>query len=216
MSKYDHPDSECSVMRDVVGTRKWFWMKRAENLMLFVAPAIPLLLGVTQLIRPSVTVELSSKQEAAVNAAYAMEGVGGASVQRVQVYLTDASIGDRLVTAGPALLFGALLAFVAYALWRIEINLSATGRFTPKDSQVFTLASRWLWRGWWFIITAELAVMIWFNDAERGSAAWWQHSVGTAFDQASIVTLVLTAFMGVVARIYHNGAKAYAELENAV
>lgn len=198
------------------GSRSWFWAKRVENMMLFAAPAIPLALGIAQLVKPTVTVTLTDKQQAAVDRVYSVPGVGETSVDRVQVHLTDPSVADRLVTAGPALLFGLLIAFMAYALWRIEINLSANGKYTPKDAKVLSLAARWLWRGWWFLMGAEIAVTIWFRNADGGDAAWWQHTVGTTFDQASLVTLVLTGFMGVVARIYRNGAKAYAELEKGV
>lgn len=197
------------------GSRSWFWAKRLENLMLFAGPAVPLALGVAQLIKPSMTVELTDKQADAVDAVYHVGG-NEATADRVQVFLTDPSVGDRLVAAGPSLLFGLLLAFVAYALWRIEINLSANGKYTAKDTKVLSLAARWLWTGWWFLIAAELSVAVWFRDADGGDASWWQHSVGTPFDQGSLVALILTGFMGVVARIYRNGAKAYAELEKAV
>lgn len=217
----DEVCDKCGKVHEVAygpepGSRRWFWYKRAENAMLFAAPAIPLALGIAQLIKPTVTVSLSDKQSAAVEQVYSVPGVGATAVDRVQVHLTDPSVADRLVTAGPALLFGLLLAFMAYALWRIEINLSANGKYTTKDAKVLSAAARWLWRGWWFLMGAELAVTFWFHDADGGDASWWQHSVGTTFDQASLVTLVLTGFMGVVARIYRNGAKAYAELEKGV
>jgi hypothetical protein len=198
----------------VPGSRSWFWAKRVENLALFLGPAIPLGIGVTQLIRPSVTVSLTDKQQAAIDGVYNMPGTD-ASVSRVIVLMDHPGFWDRLVAAGPALLLGLLLALLSYALWRIEINLSANGKYTDKDTTVLSSASRWLWHGWWFLIAAELTVTWWFRDAPA-SEHWWIASATTPFGNASLIALVVAGFMGVVARIYRNGAKAYAELERAV
>lgn len=197
------------------GSRSWFWSKRIEHMMLWIAPGAPLLVGTTQLLRPQVTVTLDGKDRAAINRVYDMPGIDASTVRSVTVRLDDPGIVDRLIAAGPSLLFGALLMFVAYALWRIEINLSATGKYTPKDGRVLAAASRWLWHGWWFIIASELAIGFWWRDTP-GTGTWYLSSVATPFDHASLMTLMITAVVAIITRIYRNGAKAYAELERAV
>lgn len=199
----------------VPGSRSWFWSKRLEHVMLWLAPGGPLLMGAMQLWHPQVNVHLDGEEREAINRVYEMHGAGASTVRDVSVRLDDPSIADRLIAAGPSLLFGALLVFVAYALWRIEINLSATGRYTPKDGRVLSAASRWLWRGWWFLIAAEIGVSLWWRDVPA-SGDWFTRSVGTPFDHASLMTLMITAVVAIIARIYRNGARAYAELEKGV
>lgn len=223
----DAPDPEACVRCGTVhgrrgdkdgpepGSRSWFWAKRLENMMLWFAPGVPLMVGTWQLASPSVTVALDDKQQAAINGVYDMPGGSASTVERVTIYLDHPGVADRIVAAGPSLLFGALLAFVAYALWRIEINLSATGKYTPKDGKVLSAATRWLWRGWWALLAAEIAVSVWFRDVPS-SDHWYLHSVATPFDNASWMTLVIVAVVGIVARIYRSGARAYAELEKGV
>ena len=88
----------------VPGSRSWFWVKRIENMMLWVAPGGPLLMGTMQVVNPSVTVNLNDQQELAVNGVYDMPGRSASTVERVTVYLDDPTIGDRLIAAGPALM----------------------------------------------------------------------------------------------------------------
>lgn len=197
------------------GSRSWFWSKRLENMMLWFAPGAPLLVGTLQLIAPAVTVDLGDKDQAAVNGVYDMPGGSASTVERVTVYLDHPGVADRLIAAGPSLVFGMLLAFLAYALWRIEINLSATGKYTAKDGRVLAAAARWLWRGWFALMAAEIMVAYWFREAPNAEH-WWLTSATTPFDTASLMTLMIAVVVGIVARIYRSGARAYAELEKAV
>lgn len=199
----------------VPGSRRWFWYKRFENSMLFIAPAVPLFTGLAAFIQPQVTTPLTDRQAAAVNGAYEYATGKPSTVDQVRVVLDDPGIWDRLVSAGPALVFGALLAFMAYALWRIEINLSGNARpFTEKDDHVLWRASRWLWGGWWFLLVLEIAVGSWFHQGPSGG--WYRAGAHTPFDSGSFIVLVLSGFMGVVSRIYRTGARQYRELESGV
>lgn len=199
----------------VVGSRSWFWDKRIENVFLFLIPAAPLGYGVVQLIAPQVTVDLTDKQEKAINAVYNMPGGSASSVDAVRVALDNPSFMDRLIAAGPSLGFGLILAVVIYALWRIEINLSATGKYTEKDDRVLRKASKLMWNGFWVLLFLEIAVTVWWHDAPQ-SDHWWLSSVTTPFDNASMMALMASGVMAVIGRIYRSGARAYRELEKGV
>lgn len=209
---HHHADEKHYAKR---GSRRWFWRKRAENLLLIVGPIIPGATAVGALWRPSLDTPLTDKQAAAINGVYEYAGAKPSSVSDVHVVLDHPGIGDRLVAAGPSLAFTVLLALLAYALWRIEINMSAGSRpYTAKDAQVFRRATRWLWTGWWVVWGLEILGGIWYHYGPSGG--WWRAGAHVPMDGLSVIVLGLSGVLAVVTRMYTTGARQYAELEKGV
>lgn len=198
------------------GTPRWFWRKRAENLLLIVGPLLPAVTAVGALWRPGVTTPLTDKQSAAINKVYEYApGAKASTVHEVTVRLDHPGIMDRLVAAGPSLAFAVLLTMLAYALWRIEINMSGNRRpYTEKDQRVFARALRWVWTGWWVVLGLELLGGLWYHYGPSGG--WYRAGAHVPLDGLDIVILALSGVFYVVSRMYRTGRKAYEELEQAV
>lgn len=209
-----HPEAD--HVDPMPGTRGWFWRKRAENLLLIVGPLLPAITAVGAIMTPSVTTPLTDKQSAAINKVYEYApGAKASTVHDVTVRLDHPGIMDRLVAAGPSLAFAVLLTMLAYALWRIEINMSGNRRpYTEKDQRVFTRALRWVWTGWWVVFGLELLGGLWYHYGPTGG--WFRAGAHVPLDGLSVVILGLSGIMYVVARMYRTGRKAYEELEKGV
>jgi hypothetical protein len=215
------PCTECGVHHHGTrhaakpGSRRWFWGKRVDNMLLSVGAMIPLGYGTGALLRPDITTPLTDKQKVAINGVYEYAGAKPSTVYEVVTRFDHPSIGDRLVAAGPCLGFAALLGFLIYALWRIEINMSAGGRpYTEKDARVFARARRWVWSGWWLIFGLETLGGIWYHYGPSGG--WFRAGAHVPLDGLSVVILGVSGLLAVVARMYTTGARAYAELEKGV
>jgi hypothetical protein len=209
---HHHADEKHYAKR---GSRRWFWRKRAENLLLIAAPLIPAGMAVAALLRPGVETPLTDKQAAAINGAYEYATGKPSTVRTVYVRMDDPSIGDRLVAAGPSLTFAVLLGLLAYALWRIEINMSAGARpYTAKDAQVFRRATRWLWTGWWVVLGTEILGSTWYHYGPSGG--WFRSGAHVPMDGVSLAVWGLSGMLAVVGRMYTTGARQYAELEKGV
>ena len=207
-----HPESD--HLDPMPGTRRWFWRKRAENLLLIIGPLSAAGTAEGALWKPSVTTPLTDKQSAAINKAYEYAGAKPSTVDDVHVVFDHPSIGDRLVAAGPSLAFAILLGFLAYALWRIEINMSGNPRpYTAKDVTVFNRATRWLWTGWWVVFGLEIVGGVWYHYGPSGG--WFRSGAHVPLDGLSIIILGMSGVLAVVTRIYTTGGRAYAELEKA-
>ncbi|MEV6401114.1 DUF2975 domain-containing protein [Streptomyces sp. NPDC051907] len=214
--KEDGPDCpECgNKHRLQPGSRSWFWAKRAEHATLFFIPAIPASRGVTEFVRPQASITLTGGQHAELNKTFEASGAPS-TVERVIVHLDAPTLAERAAAAGPSLLLAGLLAFVAYALWRIEINMTSGRKqrpFTEKDGRVLGRSAGLLMWGWLVVIVAELAG---FGVLRFGSAEVETGLAGIGSD-ASLVVLGLGVLVGVMARVYRKGAKAYEDLEKIV
>lgn len=212
--KCNHPEKD--HVDPMPGTRRWFWRKRAENLLLIIGPLIPGGTALGAMWKPTVTTPLTDKQEAAINGVYEYApGAKASTVHEVVVRIDHPGIGDRLVAAGPSLAFAVLLGLLAYALWRIEINMSGNRRpYTEKDQRVFSRAIRWVWTGWWVVFGLELLGGLWYHYGPSGG--WFRAGAHVPLDGLSIVILGLSGILYVVSRMYRTGRKAYEELEKAV
>lgn len=197
------------------GSRRWFWRKRADNLLLVVGPLVPAGYALGALLQPDIRTPLTHQQQVAINGVYEYAGSKPSTVYEVVTRIDHPGILDRLVAAGPSLAFAALLGFLAYALWRIEINMSAGTRpYTGKDARVFARAQRWLWTGWWIVFGLELAGSTWYHYGPTGG--WFRGGAHVPLDGLSVIILGVSGLLAVVARIYNTGGRAYAELEKAV
>ncbi|MFE9250706.1 hypothetical protein [Streptomyces sp. NPDC007088] len=193
------------------GTRRWFAYKAGTNLMLAIVPVLPLVKGITNLIHPSAEVDLTGAQREALNAQFEVSGHTATTVRQVTVELDHPSLMDRLVAAGPSLLLAGLLLFLAYALWRIEINMTAGPQqrpFTEKDQRVLSRAAQYLWGFWWAFLALEAFGFRALHLGGTGAAG--------SLTSGSIVVLGLSVLVGSFARTYRKGRTAYNEMQGIV
>lgn len=209
------PCSNCGQRHKLQpGSKGWFWAKRVENLALFLVPSIPAVDAVAEFIAPQATVTLTDVQSDMLNKTFEAGG-SPSTVERVIVELDAPTLAERLASAAPSLLLAGLLAFVAYALWRIEINMTAgKGQrpFTEKDGRILKRSSRFLYWGWFATIAVEaagfLVLRLGPSDMEWG--------IPGVSSEASLVILGLAILVGTMARVYYKGSQAYESLEKIV
>jgi hypothetical protein len=211
----EHPVCEnCGKRHDPLSAsqdRGWWFRTAMNNFGLAIVPALPLGWGVLNFITPTADVKLDGGQRQTVNSAFELTDERATTVRRVVVELDHPSIWDRLVAAGPSLVLAVLLAFLAYALWRIEVNTTAGPHqrpFTEKDERYLKRSGRSLWALWYVLMLVELL----------GGLAL--HLGGEAFvgpvSAGSLIVLGLATLVTVFARVYRKGSKAYADLEKIV
>lgn len=192
-------------------TRGW-WVRKAvrDGSPPVLVAALPLINGVLEFIRPTADVKLSGAQRAELNSHFELEGGPATTVRRVVVEVDHVTVWDRLVAAGPSLLLAGLLLLLAYALWRVEVNMTAGPHqrpFTQKDERYLYRTAHWLLSLWVFFAAAEL-----FGGLALGVGGGF---VG-GMSAGSFVVLGLAVLVRSFARAYRKGRKAYEELERIV
>lgn len=117
---------------DNPGTKKWYWVMRIINVMLFVLPLYPLLGVVGAVLRPQVQV---SARQAGVDVT-ATQG----EVASVLVELRDPTWLDYLLLAGPWVAAFVAVSIACRALYRIDINFN--GNQNPYTERDFKMLKR--------------------------------------------------------------------------
>lgn len=197
---------------DLTSKERGFWFLTVlRNAGLLVVPALPAMVGVKMLITPTADVRLNDAQRAAVNSGFELTGERATTVRRVVVELDHPSLWDRLTAAGPSLLLAGILLFLAYALWRIEVNTTAGPHqrpFTEKDERYLGRSARWLWWAWWVFVAVEAFGPM---PLHLGNRVW-----AGELSSGSLIVMGLALLVGVFARVYRKGRRAYSELEKIV
>jgi len=200
---------DCPVHpRTRTGSRSWFWMKRWDHSVLWLAPVLPLPGGIRQLFSPSLSVQVDDGKRAAMEQALSAQTGTKAEVTRVMFSPASASVMDRFLLAAPSLLLAVTLGIVSYGLWRVEINLSSTGRYTQKDLRCLTWAS----------YAARVSIILQFALLVVISVRFGDDAYPG--DQFGVMTLFVALMVGgvlmVMLRAYRNGAAAWRELQEGV
>lgn len=189
------------------GSARWYGEKAFSHAALFLAPLVPLMNGISGLVRPTTNATLSDEQQHVLSKEFGH----GVTVEQVTVRLDGPSVLERIAVAAPSLVFGAILALLGYALWRIEINLSATGRYTPRDSKLLRRAAQWTWYGWWAVLALTLLGASLFSGLQGGSKDF-----PFLADPMLFFLFSVSAVMTVAHRVYLSGKKAWTELQEGV
>lgn len=213
-SSSPHPD-ECPVHSSSTipfpaGSPWWWFLMVGRNSFLVLGVVAPLLAAARAFLHPTATVELDRPQREVLTRVYAEHH---SSVTHVRLRFTDPSFADRFMAAMPSLVFAVVFAAIAYALWRVEVNLSTTGRYTPKDTRVLALVEKWLWLGWVVVLVAEVAVAPWAGGSWLSASS---HDDGAFSGKASLVILLLNGVYSAAYRIYLSGKKSWQELQEGV
>lgn len=193
--------------------RSWWVLTGLGNIGLILVPAFPAVDAVREFASPSANVRLTDEQREAVSG-LTLDGHPSASLRRGVFVLDDPSIAERLLAAAPSALLCAMILTIAWALWRIEVNMTAGPHqrpFTEKDERVLTRVSRSLWM-WWF---AFLAVEV----AGITGAIKLLGARGGYFGPVADVTFIVLGLMLLFtqfARVYRKGRAAYNDLEKIV
>lgn len=193
--------------------RKWWVMTGVANAGLVMVPLFPAIDAVQEFVSPSANVRLSDEQREAASALI-LEGHPDASLRRGTFVLEDPSIGERLLAAAPSALLAAMMLTIAWALWRIEVNMTAGPHqrpFTEKDGRVLARVSRSLWAWWFVFLVVEVAG---YTGAVKMLGADGGH-----FGPVGDVTFIifgLSLLFAQFARVYRKGRAAYNDLEKIV
>lgn len=192
------------------GTRKWFWVKRLENSVLFFMPLLLLKLTVGEFREPGGFLYVQADQEKVIVDTLAVSQP--ADVTSVSLKLVDPSIWDRITASLPLLILTVGMACLCHALWRIEINLTAGGRpYTAKDDKIYKRA-----------LLVALAALVGgcFTGALPVFLGDGFPEMSSSLSVSLVVGLMMlygaTAAATAARRMYIKGREAYEELEKGV
>lgn len=193
--------------------RRWWVFTALRNIGLLLVPAFPAINAVREFRSPSANLRLTDEQREAV-AGLSWEGHADASVRRVTVVLEDPALAERVLAALPSALLALMVLSIAWALWRIEVNMTAGPHqrpFTQKDERVLARVSRSL-LAWWFVFLvvelAGIAGVMTMLEAEGG----YFGPVG----DVTFIIFGLSMLFAQFARVYRKGRAAYNDLEKIV
>lgn len=209
------PEPPRDTLREAApGSPKWFWRKRLQHLPLWIMPTLPVVMAVSQFIRPTANVRLTDAQEAVLNRAAELSAGTPTTMQRALVTLDDPSLAERALASAPSLAVAAVLAFMAYSLWRVEINMSfgkPQRPFTEKDCRMLGRSAGALTAGFFLLAALEAAGIGWLHGYGLSLGV-----LGGTTGDSTLMLLMLSLMAATTHRIYKSGKKAYESLEEIV
>lgn len=219
--KTEQPKTRCAQVKDCdrrhviwrshfgaaeTGSKKWWWEARVSNAFVFGVSGVPILASAASMWKPGVSGTLTDKSAAALNLPAGVHGTV------VETRLTDPSLWERFLVGFPLLSVGFALMILAYAMYRMDINMTGHTRpYTKADHKWLHRAYNAVLWGWIIAVFGHDFIPGWLPAADGLS----DPRLVPAMDETWLLLPLLVSVAGVL-RLHRQAKGQHEKLEKIV